>query len=79
MNVVRFPLPIFHLNEHVNNMWRNRRKHFEMLERSPTTSTRRLSIYIGVSRTRACRTLHDDGLYTVHPQRVQNLHPVPCV
>jgi hypothetical protein len=25
VNVVRFPVLMFHLNEHVNNMWRNRK------------------------------------------------------
>ena len=47
----------------------------EMAQRSPTTSTRRLSARLGVSQTRVWRTLHEDGLYPFHPQRVQNLHP----
>jgi len=47
----------------------------DMAQRSPTTSTRRLSARIGVSRTRVWRTLHEDGLYPFHPQLVQNLHP----
>ena len=42
----------------------------DMVHRSPTASTRRLSARIGVSRT-----LHEDGLYPFHPQPVQNLHP----
>ena len=46
-----------------------------MVQRSPTTSTRRLSARINVSRTRVWRTLHEDDLYTFHPQPVQNLHP----
>jgi len=46
-----------------------------MVQRSPTTSTRRLSARIGVSRTRVWRALHEDGLYPFHPQPVQNLHP----
>ena len=46
-----------------------------MVQRSPTTSTRRLSAPICVSRTRVWRTLHEDGLYTFHPQPEQNLHP----
>jgi len=47
----------------------------DMVQRSPTTSTRRLSARIGVSRTRVWRTFHEDGLYPFHPQPVQNLHP----
>ena len=46
----------------------------EMVQRSPTTSTRRLSTRLGVSRTRVRRTLHKDDLYSFHPQHVQNLH-----
>ena len=46
----------------------------DMVERSPATSTRRLSARIGVSRTRVWRTLHEDGLYLFHQQNVQNLH-----
>ena len=56
------------------NMWRNR-KTLEMVQRSPTISTRRLSTRLGVSQTRVWRTLHEDGLYPLHPQRVQNIHP----
>jgi len=33
----------------------------DMVQRSPTTSTRRPSALIGVSRTRVWRTLHEDG------------------
>jgi hypothetical protein len=42
----------------------------EMVQRSPTTSTRRLSAHLGAPRTRVWRTLHDDDLYPLHPQRV---------
>jgi hypothetical protein len=38
----------------------------EMVQRSPTANTRRLSTTLGVSRTRAWRTIHDDGLYPFH-------------
>jgi len=47
----------------------------EMVRRSPTTSTRRLSTRLGVSRIGVLRTTHEDSLYPFHPQRVQNLHP----
>ena len=47
----------------------------DMVQRSPTTSTRRLSAPTGVSRRRVWRTLHEDGLYLFHPQPVQNLPP----
>jgi len=48
----------------------------EMVQRSRTISTRRLSTHLGVSQTRVWRTLHEDGLYPFHPQRMQNLYPV---
>ena len=53
----------------------------EMVQRSPTTSMRRLSTRLGVSRIRARPTLREDGLYPFHPRRVKNLHPgtVSCV
>ena len=47
----------------------------DMVQCSPTSSTRRLSARIGVSRTRVWRTWHEDGLYPFHRQPVQNLHP----
>jgi len=34
----------------------------DMVQRSPTTSTRSLSTRLGVSRTRVWRTLHEDDL-----------------
>jgi len=43
----------------------------DMVQRSPTTSTRRLSARIGISRTRVWRTLREDGLYPFHPQHVR--------
>jgi hypothetical protein len=65
---------------HVSTEWA-RQQHVEeqenILEKvqcSPTTSTQRLSTRLGVSRTCVWRTLHDDGFYLFHPQRVQNLH-----
>jgi predicted HTH transcriptional regulator len=39
----------------------------EMVQRSPTISTRRLSTRLRVSRKRVWRTLHDGGFYTFHP------------
>jgi len=47
----------------------------EMVHRSSTISTPKLSTLLGVLQTCVWRTLHDDGLYPFHPQRVQNLHP----
>jgi hypothetical protein len=46
----------------------------EMVQRSPTTCTRRLSTRLGVSRTRVWRTLNDDDLHPIHPQSVKSLH-----
>jgi hypothetical protein len=70
-------LPIAHVSSE-----RARQQHveeqentLEMLQRSHTISTRRLSTRLGVSQTRVWRTLHEDDLYPFHPQRVQNLHP----
>ena len=45
----------------------------DMVDCSPTTSTRRLTAHIVLSRKRVWRTLHEDGLYPFHPQPVQNL------
>ena len=52
-----------------------------MVQRSPTTSTRRLSARIGVSRTRVWRTLHEDGLYpfTHSLCKIYTQGTVPCV
>jgi hypothetical protein len=48
----------------------------EMVQRRPTSSTRRLfSTSLSVSGTRVWRTLHDDALYPFHQQHVQNLYP----
>ena len=64
---------------HMTGLWflpaRPLRLNTNEWQRSPTTSTRRLSARIGVSRTRVWRTLHEDSLYPFHPQPVQNLHP----
>ena len=70
-------LPSAHVSSERANK-KNMEEHeniLDIVQRSPTTSTRRLSARIGVSRTRVWRTLHEDGLYTFHPQPVQNLHP----
>lgn len=47
----------------------------EAVERSPTTSTRRISVNLNVPRTRVQRTLHRYGLHPYHLLRVQHLHP----
>jgi hypothetical protein len=46
----------------------------EMVQRSPTTGTLRLSTRLAVSGTCLWQTLHDDGLYPFYLQRLQNLH-----
>jgi hypothetical protein len=56
-----------HLEEQENTL--------EMVRRSPTISTRKLSTRLSVSQTRVWRSLHEDDLYPFHPQRMQNLHP----
>src|SRR5215469_5408052 len=47
----------------------------QMVQRSPRLSTRRMASRIGVSRMQVCRTLHEEGLYPYHDQRVQHLEP----
>ena len=74
VNAVRCPVLRFHLNKHVNNMWRNR-KTFLKWYSVPTTGMRRLSTRLGVSPARVRKTWHEDCLCPFHPQRVQNLHP----
>jgi len=46
-----------------------------MVQRSPTTSTRRIASRLRVPQSRMWRTLHYDGLYPFHHQPVQHLHP----
>jgi len=48
----------------------------DMVQRSPTTSTWKLSARIGVSGTSVWRTLHEDGLFRFHSYPVQKLHPM---
>jgi len=43
------------------------------VERSPTTSTQRISTRMGVPHTKVWRTLHQHGLYPFHLQMVQCL------
>jgi transposase-like protein len=45
----------------------------QSVERSPTTSTRRISTRIGVPHIRVWRTLRQQGLYPFHLQMVQRL------
>ena len=46
-----------------------------MVQRSPTTSTRRIASRLRVPQSRVWRTLHYNGLYPIHHQPVQHLHP----
>jgi len=46
-----------------------------MVQRSPTTSTRRIALRLRVPQSRVWRTLHYDGLYPFNHQPVQHLHP----
>jgi hypothetical protein len=47
----------------------------DMVQRSPRTSTRRISAHLRIPRMRVWRTLFADGLYPYHIQRVQHLEP----
>jgi len=53
----------------------------DMVQRRPTTRTRKLSASIGASRTRVWRTLHEAGLYPFQPDSVKMYAQgtVPCV
>ena len=46
-----------------------------MIENSPTTSVRRISNRVHVSRMKVWRTLHNFGMYPYHIQSVQHLQP----
>jgi len=46
-----------------------------MVHRSPRTSTRRIARRLHVPHTRMWRTLHAEGMYPYHVQRVQHLWP----
>ena len=46
-----------------------------MVHRSPRTSTRRIARRLRLPHTRAWRTLHAEGMYPYHVQRVQHLRP----
>ena len=46
-----------------------------MVQRSPTTSTRRIASHLRVPQSRVWRTLNYDGLYPFHHHPVQHLHP----
>lgn len=45
------------------------------VQRSPSTSTRKIARRIHVAQSRVWRTLHKEGLYPFHRQKVQHLHP----
>jgi len=47
----------------------------DRVQRSPRTSTRRISAPFCVSRMRVWRTLHTEGMYSYHIQRFQHLEP----
>jgi hypothetical protein len=58
---------------HVLGTINTRENIFEMVQRSPRLSTRRMASLIGVSRMQVLRTLHEEGLYPYHHQTVQHL------
>jgi len=67
------PLPSAHASsERARNQNMEEQENIlDMVQRSQTTSTRRLSARIGVSRTRVWQILHEDGLYPFHPQHMK--------
>jgi hypothetical protein len=66
VNVVRLPVLMFHLNEHVSHMWREGKTFFKWDSVAILLARKDLSTHLGVSRTRVWRTLHDDRLYSFH-------------
>lgn len=46
-----------------------------LVEDTPTISSRRISAQVGIPQTKVIRTLHMQGLYPYHLQRVQHLQP----
>ena len=48
---------------------------FEMVQRSPRLSTRRMASRIGVSCMQVWRSLHEENLYPYHDQTLQHLEP----
>jgi len=47
----------------------------QIVQNSPRASTRRIARRLRVPHTRVWRTLHAEGMYPYHVQRVQNLKP----
>jgi hypothetical protein len=47
----------------------------DMVQRSACISTRRISAHFCVLRMRVWRTLHAEGMYPYHIQRIQHLEP----
>ena len=47
----------------------------DMVQRSPRTSTRRISAHFCVPRMKVWRTLNTEGIYPYHIQRIQHLEP----
>jgi len=47
----------------------------QMVQNSPRASTRRISRRLRVPHTRVWKTLHAEGMYPYHVQRVQHLGP----
>jgi hypothetical protein len=76
-----FPVLMFHLNEHVNKMWRNKKTFLKWYSVALLLARERLSTHLGVSRTRVWRTLPEDGLYPFHPQlcKMYTKGTVQCV
>ena len=47
----------------------------DMVQRSPRTSTQRISPHLSFSRMTVWRTPHTEGIYPYHIQRIQHLEP----
>ena len=75
VNAVRFPVLMFHLNGYVNKTWTNR-KTFLIWHSVTLLLVREDFKHVSVfHEKRVWRTLHEDDLYPLHTQPVQNLHP----
>ena len=72
MNLVHFPLLMLHLNGHVNKC-RNRKTFLKWYSVALLLAREDFQ-HVSVFREQVWPTLHEDSLYPLNPQRVQNLH-----
>jgi hypothetical protein len=72
---VCFPVLMFHLNKHANNVWRNRKTFLKWYSAVLILAWEDFPHVLVFHRHMFWSTLHDDGLYPFHPQHVHSLLP----